>query len=428
MTILTACHPRIEEKIAEEKHQKSAYQEDFRQCVEIFKNHHKNVYTYVSRDEYERFTKSQFEKISNTTTLAEFFIIVSETVAFVKCYHSSARPPKSLIQSAGNFPIVTHYDGERIFIIKDLSKSSRIPRGAQILEINEKPISDLIALIKKIIPADGAIQTAVDSSIDAFFPFLITRILGFPNSYTVKYRRPFDPAPISVSIEALPYAQLKTQLSLGPMRGGKKLDLVIYSETKTARLIIRSFVFYGEKLPEFRKFVEESFSLLRESGIQKLIVDVRENGGGDPYAASILLSHLAREPIRYFGNVPGHEDLKQAIPPAKDAFSGDVYLLVDGFCGSTCGHFVSLVKYHGLAELVGTGTGTTYFCSGSPKKFTLRNTGINIAVGQSAFETYVSGMEKGKSIEPDFPFEQTLQDILEGKDALLEYALQLPDD
>ena len=413
---------------SQEKGTKYEYQEDFKQCVEIFEEHHKNVYTYISKEEYERFAESQFNKISDTTTLAEFFLILSETVAFVKCYHSFALPPKSLTQSAGEFPISTFYHRERIFVLEDLSESASIPRGAEILEINGQPISEAIAQIVKTISTDGGIKAAIDSRIDAFFPFYITWNLKFPNLYTLKYRSPLKSTPTFVSIYSVPLAQIKTKLSRGPMRKGKNLDFVLYPEIDTAKLVVRSFVFYGDKLPEFRNFIEDSFSQIKESGIQKLIIDVRENGGGDPYAASILLSHLAKEPIRYFGNVPGHEDLKKAKPPAKNAFTGDVYLLVDGFCSSTCGHFVSLVKYHNLAKLVGTGTGATYFCSGSPKRFTLRHTGINLSVGQSAYETDVSGMEKGKSIDPDFPFKQTFGDILNGRDALLEYALQLTND
>jgi len=408
---------------AEDLLSKAKCQEDLKQCAEIFKKRHQNLYVYTTEAEYDKFIDSQIEKIDRDLSLVEFYNLIDETVAFVKCYHSSAEFPKAWWKKKV-FPLKTHYDGERLYIVDGALGDSDIALGSEILAINDQPISQILDALRKQMPVDGGIEEAIVARIDRYFPYQIGVRLSFPDTYTIRSKAPDGSENKVARFNALASDKYESSLRK-PSKQYKRLDLEIFPEQNTALLVIKSFSFYKDKFPKFASFLEKNFAKINESSIQNLIIDIRGNGGGDPHAAWKLMQYLIEKPTVYFGDVPGYSFLKRPVHPIDGRFEGNVTLLVDGMIGSTSGHFAGLVKYHKLAKFVGSDTGATYFCSGNPKSFTLDNSKIAIRVGQRAYYTAVEGMEKGKPIKPDHFFKPSLEDIIEGKDSTLEFALSL---
>ena len=100
-------------------------------------------------------------------------------------------------------------------------------------------------------------------------------------------------------------------------------------------------------------------------------------------------------------------------------------MLVDGGCLSTTGHFLSLVRYYGLAELVGEESGATFRCHDNSLSFTLPHTGVRGSVARKTFETAVEGIAAGRGLPPDHPVPANLEDLIRGEDTVLEAALEL---
>jgi len=99
---------------------------------------------------------------------------------------------------------------------------------------------------------------------------------------------------------------------------------------------------------------------------------------------------------------------------------------MDGRCFSTNAHFCSLLKYHNIGKFVGTESGATYICNAGKNGIeTLQNTEIQLYFGRSSFATAVKVMDKSKPIIPDFYVKETLADLLDGRDVMMEFIFDL---
>lgn len=121
-----------------------------------------------------------------------------------------------------------------------------------------------------------------------------------------------------------------------------------------------------------------------------------------------------------------YAEFAQPIPMAENHFSGNLFTLLDGYCGSTNGHFCALLKYNKIGKIVGTPSGATYKCNaGRNTEITLDHSRIILTFGRSTFAAAVTGMDKSKPVMPDYPVQVTYQDFLNGRDVFMKTALML---
>ena len=206
--------------------------------------------------------------------------------------------------------------------------------------------------------------------------------------------------------------------------------MIDFLEAKsTAVMTVKTFIYY-DRVDYFRDFMSRSFRQIREKDIENLILDLRGNDGGDPFCAVILYSYLEKEPAPYFAEPYGrYAELAKPVPLPDDRFTGRLFILLDGRCGSTNGHFSALLKYHKIGKFVGTPSGSTYKCNaGKNTEFTLDKTSLILTLGRSTYAAAVEGMDKAKPIMPDFPVQVTYRDFLDGKDPYLETAIRVIED
>jgi C-terminal processing protease CtpA/Prc len=163
-----------------------------------------------------------------------------------------------------------------------------------------------------------------------------------------------------------------------------------------------------------------------EKETSHLILDLRDNWGGNPYYASYLLSYLISKPTTYFGKAPFYYiKYKNPLKPAKHRFTGRLYILINGASFSTTGHLCSLLKSHSIGVFIGEESGGSYICTDASINVTLRHTKLRLHCSTTAFATAVSNLPPGKGITPDYRITPTLQNYLEGTDPEMNLAIQL---
>jgi C-terminal processing protease CtpA/Prc len=197
----------------------------------------------------------------------------------------------------------------------------------------------------------------------------------------------------------------------------------------TTLLTINTFGYY-DKVPMFHDFIDSVFQVINQEGIENLILDLRGNSGGDPFCAYYLWGYLQPKSLPYFEDHYGKYDtLANPVPLPINHFSGKLFTLIDGHCFSTTGHFCGLLKYHKTGKFIGNETGATYTCTGNATYPPLENT--RIMVGTARVRRYtaaVKNMDPERGIIPDYPVELSREDIINTRDAILEYALMLTGD
>jgi hypothetical protein len=190
-------------------------------------------------------------------------------------------------------------------------------------------------------------------------------------------------------------------------------------------MTVNTFIYY-DKADYFRNFMDSCFHLMKEKKIMDLILDLRGNDGGDPFCSSILFSYLQKSPVPYFAEpYSKYAVLADPIPIPQNNFSGNLYTLIDGSCGSTNGHFCALLKYHNIGKFVGTPSGSTYKCNaGKNTEFRLLNSKIIITIGRSTYSAAVDNMDKTAPIMPDIIVNENYNDFLDNKDLFIEKAIE----
>ncbi|MEZ5000643.1 MAG: S41 family peptidase [Bacteroidales bacterium] len=203
-----------------------------------------------------------------------------------------------------------------------------------------------------------------------------------------------------------------------------ELSLETDSKTKTAILTIDSFIYYDRR-DYFSNFLDSCFREINNDGITKLVIDLRNNDGGDPYAAAALFSHLEPEPLPYYAEPYNHyEELADPIPLSANRYTGRLAILISGRCFSTNGHFCALLKYHHIGTLIGTPAGATYKCNGGRDGVrTLENSKIMLYFTRASYAVAVTGMDKHIPVMPDILIEETPGDIAAGRDPAMETAI-----
>lgn len=186
--------------------------------------------------------------------------------------------------------------------------------------------------------------------------------------------------------------------------------------------------------PSFSSGISETaldyiFTILYNS--RGLILDIRDNGGGMLTNINTLVGRFIDEPfiggyIRHKTG-PGHSDFSEPYPmkyePAiqgRVKWEGDIVVLTNRSCFSAANNFVSVVKDLPKVTVVGAKTG-----GGGGMPFT-----SELPVGWSIrFSACPILDAKGKVIEngidPDYEVHSPEEELAKGKDAILDFAIEL---
>lgn len=182
-------------------------------------------------------------------------------------------------------------------------------------------------------------------------------------------------------------------------------------------------------LPKFNDFqaFEKVLRLMKIAKVNKLIIDVRNNGGGDSNPVPRLLGTIVQQKTLLGSYVekigPGHDDIVKPIPmyahPRPDFhFDIPITVLINRGCYSATTYFAAMIKSLPNVTLVGQITGGG---AGGHLGYQLSN-GWQIRVSVSDFLDK-NGQSTEVGVSPDVSITNTLDDIKKGRDIMLEKAM-----
>lgn len=398
------------------------YQQDFNKMVDLLLETHPQPNAFTSKDSIENLINIQYHKINDSTTLGRFLWICQEVVAAVNCGHTWiwSYDLNNLPKSVG-FPLNVKYVGSKLYIIDAKNNSNRVSAGNEILTINGVKVETLQKEIFKHLPSDGFNESNKHENTNLLFSSFCAMYFDFPTSYTVSVHKDRKTDEIKLE-EGENFEPTKTFLDDCENR----LCFDTNVESNTAIITIRSFAYYGKDLPIFKSFIDSCFNQIKENEIENLIIDLRNNGGGDPFCGSYLIQYIADKSYTYFHkDVWVHANLKKTIHPIANGFKNKPYILTNGLCFSTTGHFCSIVKENNFGILIGDETGGTYTCNDNSKIHTLENTKLLLKVARSTYYTSASTFTNKQGIIPDYYVIPGIDDILINSDTVLNYTLKL---
>ena len=392
---------------------------------------HPAVYGFTNKEAFERLYEEQLGRIDGPKTLGEFCRIAAPLVAAVGCGHTGLSVPNDYWTTAPPrfFPLGLRFVGGRAYVARGADPAGILQPGSEIMSINGRSVSDIMKDLKALVSSDGLNDGNKTARINALFPSLYATF-GFPEEFAVEATPPGRKTAVEVRLRAIE----RSKIPAGPSAetqptssGDPNLDLkILEGEGNTAVLTIRDFSYYQET-DKFKGFIDGSFDRIRKAGVRHLILDLRDNGGGDPFCTTHLLSYLEPRPVAYFARVypSPYERFAEPIPRAAGAFEGKLFILINARCFSSTGHLCALLRYHKIGTFIGTETGGTYECNDARREIHLEKTRLRLFVARMTFTAAVKGLPRYRGIIPDIEVEPGIADLLSGKDPVLERALSL---
>lgn len=402
---------------------KEKLQKDFVQMRKALEENHPALYDYTVKGTIDSLFEQQYKLIDKDLGFNEYYIILSSVLSRIGCGHTKLWIPSDYwnIVPKGLFPLKIQLCNENVFVSGFYSDSITIPLGSEIVFVNNEPIQDVIKKLKSIHSADGFNQAFKSKSVEKNFSKKYALYFGYPRNFRIKYIAPGEFTIKDATIIPVSFETINKE----PVRGST-LSLKILKNSNTAIITINTFIYY-DQLEMFKSFIDSTFEVIQNKKISNLIIDLRGNDGGDPFCSSYVLSYIEYHPVPYFAKPYGkYASLAEPIPLAKNRFRDNLYTLVDGCVFSTTGHFCALLKNHKIGKLVGSETGATFTCTGSVRYINLEHTKLILGTARNQrYSVAVQCMDRTRGIIPDYQVEQTQNDLINGKDTVLEFVLNL---
>lgn len=435
---------------------------------------------------YDRFTpateidaawQSMIDRAVETGSVdvSDLYLDISETLAKVRCDHTKAELPASLKSLRKTDPLYLPLRWDIVegrAIVLDAPDGSGLSRGDEILSIDGRVISEWQELLHKYIPVDGF----NDHTKDAVMTASLEHMGGAVDHFGAMLFE--TPAIAKLKIENASGQQLDVELhrvnfedwkSIAIKYGARNLkDAVTFNRIgdEAAYLSISTFVNYREPV-DAEKLYAPVFEAMANEGRNKLILDLRENGGGSSDASQALFARfifekrmMKRAAIfktldhnaytdyistwdkrainpnklgfkktdtgEYALRSMFSEDIKP-IKPAKVTFDGELIILSSRSNSSGSTNFMSAIQAARPVTLVGEKTGGNPLgpTAGSIFFLKLPESGIRLRLPVIRYENNVGDLPKGQGLTPDILAPTTFASMRAGTDPALQAALEL---
>lgn len=406
-------------------------QEDFIQLRRGMEENPAIIYQFIEKESFDRLFDQQFEKIVEPMSTEEFRWIIAPAITQVGCIHTSLWMPPGYWKNseAKLIPLRLVFLKGKGYVWRLYAEIEGFSEGSEIISINGKPVTEILNILKANISADGYNDSYRTFKINEGFSYRYGLDFGYQDKFDIIYLPPGHNEQQKIVLNAV---DLETVEKHSMEKNSTEYNALNYThrfkvleDKNVAILVIRSFAFY--KQPEvLNSFIDSVFTKISELDIQNLILDLRNNDGGNPFCSVHLFSYLEPKPLPYFAEEYGkYADLAHPIPLAAKPFKGKLFTIINGDNVSTTPHFCALLKYHKIGTFVGTETGATYTCNAATREVHLKHTRFIVTLSRQSFAAAVEGFTKTRGIIPDYPFQPTIDDLIAGRDAVLEYAMKL---
>ncbi len=410
---------------------------------------------------------------------ADLSIYMQEILATIGDGHTSLL----LNHSQGSiFPFILHFEGEEVYL-KAISKEFEAALNKRVLSINNMPVKEVVYSFKRYLPSDN----------EQYFLTKVAGFMQFVSSWNIR----------SSVVESLDIAfDDGTSIELNPIRGNVNMAYsTAYNGFKGVRKVTKEPFIYTivddicyqqfnacfdkntlreqyisnpnitkdqseralSKFMTFEDFLDKMFSEVYSKNIKTLVVDVRDNSGGNSSLGDMLLSYIKpSDSIDHFSSIirfsalweqqypqfaqrvkvsfqdsnieyrqgdilslhklsdilnatKGSTD-KQSIASKKRTFDGKVVFVQNENTYSSAGMLITTARDNGIGIVIGTKSSYSPSHYGDLLYWSLPNTNIQGFISHKEFNRPNTSKSNEKELIPDVMIDTKLNDLIRGQD------------
>lgn len=420
---------------------------DFDFLVNAITETHPNPYSIISKSEFYNKISKIKENFKDSLTLKEYYRMIAPMIGSLKDGHTSLKfPGRKLFNKTDNlFPFIIKSSLEKPFlsVTENLNNDySQIPVGSEILKINDIPAEKIIEKIIENTSGESNVYRLKTGADFNFFGFVFGALYDLKENAVVEYRfkgKIYEKTIPTVTLSNLmEIIQKKQNQSSNQIQNIaiEDFSLVLKPEIKTAIFDIQ---YFNDEI-KFQDFLKESFKKIKEQKIEKIVIDIRENGGGNSTLGDELLKYITSKPFKQFDNttikysqlqkdfyknycesdtlkncdtynyIKTKKNGEMEVFPIKDliqpysnseSFSGKVYLLTSIRTFSSASNFAQAFKHYKIGEIVGEETGGWIVSYGDKIMSELPISKIPLSISTKKFYTVGATDKDLHGVKPD---------------------------
>jgi C-terminal processing protease CtpA/Prc len=438
----------------------------------LIRNLHGDPYRFTSQEAIDQhFSKARREvNKAKGMDAPSFFGLLLPIIAELKDGHTRAFLsdfPK--YEGLVGFPLKLSFHDYRPFIIDNYGQED-IPRGAELITVNGVSAGRFFEALADLVPSDGNIKLAKYRKLENlhFLNMLVRAQNKSSKVYQVAIQT--EEGLKTFKLKGLGFSALMTAIEEKDpfIPPSSPIELKFPDSLKgLGYLRVSSFSpnRFRDDFSKYRKVIDSLVTTLQQKKTKHLILDLRNNGGGDDYYHLYLLRYLMKTPFALYEKLNFKEAayqflLKEALPgisteafkktedglysptdkfwgvsspmgtftPFANAFDGELIILINAFTFSEGAACAAILHHSKRGIFVGEETGGSYIGSVSgyspPITFPHSRIRINIPLGNILRPVFNSHSWTDRGVLPDHPIAPTAKDILNGRDVVLEKALE----
>ncbi len=372
--------------------------EDVNTLVKKLPKLHKNLFFKISKEEF-RTMAVHFKKSLPQLNEDEFQVELSRLISAIGDSHTSLLP-----RITHAFPLMLYWFEDGIYVINTLPEHKEILYG-RITKVHHKPIKEVVKAFSEIIPHENKAQ--LKSSIPQILASAqhLHGLKIIPDrdnmQLTVKNKQKEK---VTVEMKALPFiGAFKGIVDMSdsegwPLYRKKSGQFYWFTYLEDKKTVYFKYNSCRNKTKEpFSEFSKRLLAVIRDNPVEKLVIDLRNNRGGDSGIMNPFIKELSKNDKV---NRKGH----LFVIIGRQTFSSAILNAID-------------LKKKTEAILVGEPTGGKPNHYGEIRSLKLPNTKMVVTYSTKYF---THAKEDTPSLMPDIPVEFSFQDYKKKRDPFLQ--------
>jgi C-terminal processing protease CtpA/Prc len=375
---------------------------DLDELFRLIEEIHPDPYMNRAKTDVDRDRQALYQELSQPMTIVDYYRKVAPLIDSLADPHTSVFPSSDTNQQISSyekaFPLDVEFEDGKAYIIENWSGNPDISLGAELLSINGIPLS---TIQKNIIANPGY-----------YFTNRLWLLNGSSPEYQIALLPVGESIPVNFTIPGLTYNEID-KIAFA----SKASEDVTYRTLPNEKIGILTL----HHIENIYEPVKQAFNQIQKDSVQDLIIDIRENGGGNDQSLDLFMKFLTDQPYQKC-----YKCVVQHPVDVQDRYHEKIYLLIGPYSFSAAVTLATILQDHRLGTLVGEETSeTSSFCAyinsnGDP----LPRTGLRYSVSSKCF-IRPDGVVDGRGVIPDIMVKTTIHDIITGNDPVLDYTLDL---
>lgn len=436
--------------------------EDFSLIQAALKEVHPDLFRFASAERLDSAFAAAAAQLAQPMTRGEFYRAMLPLLAHLRDGHIkwivAGQDQHYPFHTQQLFPLKLYFVGTRAWIAGTYGQD-QLPLGAEVVKINDKPIDAIVEhLLPRILFADGYTINGKYHELNNFFSGHYATHFGAHEHFTVSYKQ--DGEEKEATVQAVPLASIQANAQSVHHQPQSPYQFAFLKE-KVGLLSLGSFS--GNK-KDYKAFLKNTFRQLKEQNAQQLILDLRNNEGGNESFGMMLYAYLAKAPFLYYDHIQVNAVKKTSFPvyyrpkhyqilrkllvrktekghmvkglpglkimrPERDAFDGDLYVLTNGSSYSVSCEFAARAHADQRAIIIGQEAAGSYEGNNSGLFTIVRLPHAQIDLGIPMMGFYMAdlpaSLASGQGIVPHHALIPGIEDILHERDVEMAFVLQL---